>query len=154
MATKIREKNPGNSGETNWDVLYEDNCMNKAIYIYKYIYISIKVILISNLSERIFSAKKSQLVWQVMYYSWLQMKYLHTKKTNCMKCLCDPDNRKRLECIKYRNKLTTSLRITEEKYSQNERTQKKNKTWNIWEKQLAQYPSLPAPPPPKKKKNK
>ena len=36
-------------------------------------------------------------------------------------------------------------------------TENKNKTWNIWEKQLAQYPTLPAPPPPppqKKKKKK
>ena len=35
MATKIRKKNPGNSGKTNWDILDEENYMNKAIYIYQ-----------------------------------------------------------------------------------------------------------------------
>ena len=73
MATTIK-KYPGNSGKTNWNVLYEENYMNKTIHI------SIKVILISNYSERISPTKKNQLVGQVMYYSWLQMKYLHTKK--------------------------------------------------------------------------
>ena len=41
-----------------------------------------------------------------------------------MKRLYDHDNNKGLECIECRNILTTSSKITEEKYSQNECTQK------------------------------
>ena len=51
-----------------------------------------------------------------------QIKYLHKK--NHMNRLYDHDNNKGLECIECRNILTTSSKITEDKYSQNECTQK------------------------------
>ena len=97
--------------------------MKRIIWIktHIYIYTSMKMILLSNLSERIFPAKKSQLVGQVMCYSWLQMKYLHTQKKHRMKCL---RGQRPISGKTYFRHICCAI-------------------WNIWEKQLAQYPPIP-----------